>query len=49
LAVRISDATSASREQVASFALRPSPAGITETSIVPKLASVCGHNFDELV
>jgi D-alanine-D-alanine ligase len=23
--------------------------GITETSIVPKLASVCGHNFDELV
>jgi D-alanine-D-alanine ligase len=23
--------------------------GITETSIVPELASVCGHNFDELV
>ena len=23
--------------------------GITETSLVPELASVCGHNIDELV
>ena len=23
--------------------------GMTETSFVPELASICGHNFDELV
>jgi hypothetical protein len=36
---------------VASSALRPRPEkpGMTETSRVPELASVCGHNFDELV
>jgi D-alanine-D-alanine ligase len=40
----------ASREQ-ASSAMRPRPEkpGKTETSQVPELASVCGHNFDELV
>jgi D-alanine-D-alanine ligase len=27
----------------------PEKPGMTETSRVPELASVCGHNFDELV
>ena len=27
----------------------PYPPGKIKTSIVPELASVCGHNFDELV
>src|SRR5437588_2690916 len=33
----------------ASFSEVETEPGITRTSIVPELASVCGHNFDELV
>jgi D-alanine-D-alanine ligase-like ATP-grasp enzyme len=49
LAVRISAATSASREHVTSRIEVITSPGKIKTSIVPELASVCGHNLDELV